>query len=84
MCYSSAVTSQVHVRALFGIPSSPGAVVGVDVISARKHSSWVISVHLFRLRVVLIGCGPHLAALLGLGSVSQGIPGISVLVFFPR
>ena len=32
-------------RALFGIPSSPGAVLGVNDLRAQKHSAQVISVH---------------------------------------
>ena len=40
------MTSHVQMRALFGIPSSPGAVLGVNDLRAWKHSAQVISVHL--------------------------------------
>ena len=43
--YSSAATSHVQMRALFSMLSSPGAVLGVNDMSACRHSAWVISIH---------------------------------------
>ena len=47
-------------------------------MSARRYSAWVIPVHSISSACRVDGSGACLAALLGLGSVFLGIPGISL------
>ena len=45
MWYSSDMTPHVHMRAWFSMPSSPGAVLGVNDLRACRHSAREMSVH---------------------------------------
>ena len=43
--YLSAMTPHVQMRALFSMPSSPGAVLGVKDMRAHRHSAQVMFIH---------------------------------------